>query len=429
MIKVPIRLQELRKKIYVKAKAEKQWLFWGLYVHVCKYEVLMEAYKLAKQNNGAPGLDGVTFEEIEASGLRNYILTLQSELQTQNYKPIAGRKVKIPKADGKSHRQLTIPSIRDRIVQGAVKLILEPIFEADFKEGSYGYRPKRSPEQAIQRVTKAILNKKKTKVIDLDISKFFDTVRHDIMLSKIAKRVRDDKVLSLIKLILKASGKRGLPQGGSLSPLLSNVYLNSIDEMLEKAKEVTATNGYTNLEYVRWADDAVILVEGHEKQSWLVGALLKRVSEELDKLGLKLNVEKTKTVDLTAKENFEFLGFDFRLSKTFLGKIGVRKIPKRQARLKLQSTIKEIFRTKRARPIEEIVGKLNPMLRGWVNYFRIGNSSKCFGIVKRWVELKVRRHIRKVRQKQGIGWKQWSSQELYDYTKLFNDYRIVYNKG
>jgi RNA-directed DNA polymerase len=254
MIKTPINLQDLRRKIYVKAKIEKQWRFWGLYVHICKIETLRESYKLAKQNNGAPGIDGVTFKDVEASGLDKLLTEIQAELIDKSYRPTDSRKVKIPKADGKSFRELSIPTIRDRIAAGAVKLILEPIFEADFQEGSYGYRPKRQITEAMTRVTTAI-QRRNTKVIDVDISNSFGNVRHDIALAKIAQRVQDADVLRLVKLILKSSGKFGLPQGNPLSPLISNLYLNGIDQMLEKGKLVTQTNGYENFEYVRFADD------------------------------------------------------------------------------------------------------------------------------------------------------------------------------
>src|SRR5216684_6634316 len=215
MTKTPITLQDLRRRLYVKAKAEPSWRFWGLYGHVCKRETLHAAYELAKQNDGAPGTDGVTFEAIEAAGVESFLDQLREELVQRRYRPQRPRKVGIPKEGGKV-RQLSIPSIRDRVVQGAVKLILEPIFEADFQPGSYGYRPKKSAHAAIQRVSTAIIQSK-TYVIDLDLRSYFDTVRHHIVLEKVARRVSDEKVLSLLKLMLKASGKRGVPQGGIIS--------------------------------------------------------------------------------------------------------------------------------------------------------------------------------------------------------------------
>src|SRR5215510_11769102 len=195
MIKTPIDLQDLRRKIYIKAKADTAWRFWGLYVHVCKMETLNEAYLLAKKNNGAPGIDGLTFEAIEQSGVEAFLKQIQDELATHQYRPLRNRRQEIPKGDGK-FRVLGIPSIRDRVVQGALKLILEPIFEADFQPGSHGYRPKRSAHQAVARVAHAIAWGK-TRVIDVDLKAFFDNVRHDLLLVKLAKRVDDDRVLRL----------------------------------------------------------------------------------------------------------------------------------------------------------------------------------------------------------------------------------------
>jgi RNA-directed DNA polymerase len=240
MTKTPITLQDLRRRLYVKAKAEPCWRFWGLYAHVCKRETLRAAYELARHNDGAPGTDGATFEAIEAEGVEPFLDRLREELVQRRYRPQRLRKVGIPK-EGGTVRQLSIPTIRDRVVQGALKLILEPIFEADFQPGSYGYRPKRSAHAAVQRVSEAILQGK-IYVIDLDLRSYFDTVRHHIVLEKVARRVCDDAVLWLLSVILKASGRQGVPQGGVISPLLSNVYLNEVDRMLEQAKEVTRYN-------------------------------------------------------------------------------------------------------------------------------------------------------------------------------------------
>src|SRR5215813_7244481 len=275
MIKAPIHLQDLRRRLYVKAKTEPSWRFWGLYVHVCKRETLREAYRLAKANDGAPGIDGVTFESVEANGLEGFLEQLRQELVERTYRPERLRKVEIPKEGGKV-RQLSIPSIRDRVVQGALKLILEPIFEADFQPGSYGYRPKRSAHAAVQRVSEAILQGK-SYVIDLDLRSYFDTVRHHIVLEKVARRVCDDAVLWLLRMILKASGRHGVPQGGVISPLLSNVYLNDVDRMLERAKEVTRYERWTGVEYARFADDLVVLVDAHPRQRWLRTAVEQRL--------------------------------------------------------------------------------------------------------------------------------------------------------
>lgn len=425
MIKALIHLQDLRRKLYVKGKAEPHWRFWGLYTHVCKKEVLYEAYRLAKRNKGTPGSDGVTFAAIEAGDVDAYLETLRTELINQTYYPMKGRHVNIPKSDGKSTRKLTIPSIKDRIVQGAVKLILEPIFESDFQKGSYGYRPKRQAKEAIHHVSEAIAMRQKTQIIDVDISKFFDNVKHDIMLRKIAQRINDGKVLHLVKLILKSTGKRGLPQGSPLSPLLSNVYLNDIDKMLEKAKSVTQRQGCSNIEYARWADDLIIMVDGYKCNRWLVGAATKRLREELASLGLSLNTEKTKIVDLSRiGERFTFLGFDFRSIKIRKNIIGIIKTPKKQARLKLQQKLKRIFKHKRSRAIREVVVLINPIIRGWVNYYRIGNSSRCFQGVRNYVEKKIRRHLYQARQKRGFGWKRWSSEQIHRYSGVYHDYQV-----
>jgi RNA-directed DNA polymerase len=200
MIKTPVNLQDLRRKIYTKAKADTAWRFWGLYVHVCKMETLHEAYLLAKKNNGAPGIDGVTFEAIEQSGVAAFLQQIRDELAAHTYRPMRNRRQEIPK-DGGKVRVLGIPCIRDRVVQGALKLILEPIFEADFQPGSFGYRPERKAHDAVQRVAEAIV-KNKTRIIDIDLRAYFDNVQHDLLLAKVAQRVSDPDVLQLLKIIV-----------------------------------------------------------------------------------------------------------------------------------------------------------------------------------------------------------------------------------
>jgi RNA-directed DNA polymerase len=426
MIKTPINLQDLRRKIYIKAKAEKQHRFWGLYIHICKLETLWKAYQLARKNKGAPGIDGITFEIIEEGGLIDYLQDIQNELVNGNYKPQRAKEVAIPKPDGKGERILKIPTIRDRIVEGAVKLILEPIFEADFQDGSYGYRPKRKASQAINKVSKAIV-RKKTQVINIDMRSYFDTVRHDILLGKVAERIQDKQVLHLIKLILKAGGKRGLRQGGVLSPVLSNVFLNAVDIMLERAKEVSKSQGYDRVEYVRWADDLIVLIDEFQKHSWLKKAVEKRLREELKKLDLTINEDKSSVIDLRKPgQTLQFLGFEFRRITTMNGKIGVLMIPKTKARINLQRKLKKIFKAKRGRSIEEVVETINPIIGGWVNYFRIGNSARCFQKVEDWVQKKVRRHLYRSKQRRGFGWKRWSREQLYCKTGLYQDYKIRY---
>ena len=427
MTKPSIGLQDLRRKIYLKAKTDKAWRFWGLYVHICKLETLQWAYEDAKENNGAPGVDGVTFEDIEKAGLDNFLRQLQNELISNTYLPMRNRIKEIPKGPG-SVRMLGIPCIRDRVVQGALKLILEPIFEADFQPGSYGYRPKRTAHAAVDRVASAVV-KNKTRVIDLDLKAYFDNVRHDILLRKVAGRVNDDRVMRLLKQILRAGGKRGVPQGGVISPLLSNIYLNEVDKMLERAKEVTRKERFTYIEYVRFADDLVVLVDGFRKWEWLLIAAYKRLAEEFEKLGVQMNKEKTRIVDLTQDQTFSFLGFDFRRVKTRRKVWGVRVTPRMKARTALLRKLKSVFRRYQSQPVERVIHLINPVLRGWVNYFRVGNSSKCFGYVKDWVEKKIRRHLMRSRKRRGFGWNRWESALLYETLGLFNDYGVRHYKA
>jgi RNA-directed DNA polymerase len=215
-------LRDLRRKIYVKAKAEPSWRFWGLYVHVCKLETLRAAYALAKANDGAPGIDGVTFESIEVAGVDRFLAQLRDELVNGRYRPLRNRRHAIPKDGGTKVRVLSIPATRDRVVQGALKLILEPIFEADFQPGSFGYRPKRTAHAAVNRVAEAIV-RYKTRVIDIDLRAYFDNVRHPRLLQKVAARVNDDDVMHLLKMMLTATGKKGVPQGGVMTPRTQKV--------------------------------------------------------------------------------------------------------------------------------------------------------------------------------------------------------------
>ncbi len=422
MIKTPIDLQDLRRRIYAKAKAEPSWRFWGLYVHVCKRETLDEAYAMAKKNNGAPGVDGVTFEAIEAGGVETFLEQLRDELVHRTYQPLRNRKQAIPKGRGKS-RVLSIPAIRDRVVQGALKLILEPVFEADFQDGSFGYRPKRTAHEAVHRVADAIV-RYKTRVIDIDLKAYFDNVRHDRLLAKVAARIDDADVLRLLKMILKASGKKGVPQGGVISPLLSNHYLNEVDRMLERAKEVTRRDKYTYVEYARYADDLVILVDAYRQHDWLLKAVEKRLREELAQLGVEVNEEKSRVVDLAKGEGFGFLGFEFRRIRSLGGVWRARYSPKLTKRTALLRKLKEIFRRFQSEPVGRVIQLINPILRGWVNYFAVGHSSRCFSFVRDWVEKKVRRHLMRARQRRGFGWGRWSRRWLHEGLGLFDGYRV-----
>jgi RNA-directed DNA polymerase len=308
-------------------------------------------------------------------------------------------------------------------VQGALKLILEPIFEADFQPGSFGYRPKRTAHEAVDRVAKAIVQHK-TRVIDIDLRSYFDNVRHDRLLAKVARRVDDPDVMHLLKIMLKANGRCGVPQGGVISPLLSNLYLTEVDRMLERAKEATHYGKYTYIEYARFADDLVILIDAYPRHDWMMGAVEKRLRRELADLQVEINEEKSRIVDLGRGESFGFLGFDFRRIRSRRGAWRANYTPKLKKRTALLRKLKDVFRRYQSQPVDRVVQLINPMLRGWVNYFAVGHSSACFSFIKDWVEKKIRRHMLRARKRKGFGWTRWSRSWLYETLKLFNSYRV-----
>jgi len=371
-------LQELRRKIYLAAKSDKRRCFWGLYCHVTKEAVLMRAYEEAKANKGAAGIDGITFEEIEQYGADNFIAEISKELKEGTYKPEKNRKVLIPKENGKL-RGLGIPTIKDRVVQGAIKLIIEPVFEADFCDNSYGFRPKRNQHQAAVRVSRGI-KRRFTKVIDVDLSGYFDNIDQGILMKQIKCRINDDKLIGLIGKIFKATGKKGVPQGGVISTLFSNIYLTRIDKMFERAVRDTMHNGYQQIDYVRFADDMVILVNGHAALEWLVWKAMKRMKEELTKLKVTMNADKTKIVDMNKGETFDFLGFTFR--KVSQGKPDemVTMTPRKKKVLAFVAKVRKYIRENRDLKVGAMVKGLNAIIRGWVNYYRIGHSTRVFRI-------------------------------------------------
>jgi RNA-directed DNA polymerase len=287
--------------------------------------------------------------------------------------------------------------------------------------------PKRTAHGAIERVAEAIVQRK-TRILDFDLRAYFDNVRHDRLLEKVARRVDDADIMHLLKVMLKASGKKGVPQGGVISPLLSNLYLNEVDRMLERAREVTRKGKYTHVEYARFADDLVILIDAHRRHDWLIGAVNKRLREEFDKLQVEINDEKSRMVDLERGESFGFLGFDFRYLRSLRGVWRPHYTPKMKKRTALMRELKAVFRRYRSQPIERVISLINPVLRGWVNYFAVGHSSKCFNVIKDWVEKKVRRHLARAQKRKGFGWDQWSTASVYDTTKVFNSYRVKYGR-
>jgi len=425
MTKAPISLQELRRRIYRKAKSDKTYRFWGIFVHITKPETLEETYRAAKRKGGAPGLDGQTFEDIERTGRPEFLASVREELITGRYKPKPNRRVDIPKGNGK-FRTLQIPCIRDRVVQGAVKLILEAIFEADFCSNSYGFRPQRSPHRALAEVRRSVLRRMST-VIDVDLSRYFDTIRHSVLLDKIATRVQDPQVLHLVKQIIKAGGKIGVPQGGPFSPLAANIYLNETDWAFDAIRRKTAQGSYEAVNYHRFADDIVITVDGHHsKRGWAERAL-QRLQEQLAPLGVELNEEKTKVVNLLQGETFGFLGFDLRrVRKSSKEGYFIRMTPKKKARKAVKAKIRETIRRGGSTPATMLISQINAILTGWVNYFRIGHSSRAFSEVRDYVEMKVRTLLtrRKRRRKSSVGWRRWSNEYLYEVLGLYWDWTV-----
>jgi len=422
--KPAISLQEVRHRIYLKGKSEKTWRFWGLYVHVCKMETLKEAYRLAKKNNGKPGVDGVTFKQIEREGKEDFLRGIREELVREEYLPLRYREVGIPKGNGKV-RRLRIPTIRDRVVQAALKLILEPIFETDFHGNSYAFRPGRSAHQMISRVSKKITYGHR-KVLEVDLKAYFDNIRHHILFSKVAERVNDARIMHLVKLIVKTNGKKGVPQGGVLSPLLANIYLNEVDGLFEKAAGRARRNGYGGMDYCRFADDMVITFARHPRSDHLLEYSRQRLEKELDRLGVELNQEKTKAVNLEDGETFNLLGFTWRLATSKKGKKFPLIIPRPEKRKVILGKVKKAIRENWSERLPVVIGKINPVIRGWVNYFRVGHSSETFSCVRWDVEKKVRRFIRKKQKRPGYGFKEWGREVPYRDWGLFNDYHIRY---
>ncbi|WP_437963144.1 group II intron reverse transcriptase/maturase [Sorangium sp. So ce260] len=418
MTKPTISLQELRAKIGHRAKSAPAHRFWGMYVHLVKHDTLEAAYLEAKRKGGAPGSDGETFASIEAAGRGEFLKQLAAELRSGTYRPRAYRRREIPKEGGKV-RVISIPTVRDRVVQGALRLILEPIFEAEFSDSSYGARPRRSAHQAIGQVRMGLL-RHKHRIVDLDLARFFDTLRHDRILEKVARRVVDGQLLAMIKQFLKSVGARGLPQGSPQSPLLANLALNDLDHALDRGR------GF--LTYVRYLDDMVVLTFDSSKGRAWADRALKRIREEAEAMGVSLNAEKTRQVTMTYRDaTFAFLGFDFRWKlnpKT--GRWYPHTSPRAKKVTEVLRKVRDALRASRHLRMQQAVARVNLILRGWVNYFRAGNSSRAFDKVKWIVERKVRRSAVKKHKRKGFGWSRSSSDVVCSNWGLYKDYQIRY---
>lgn len=418
MIKPTINVQELRERIGHRAKSAPTHRFWGMLVHVVKLDTLNAAYLEAKRNGGAPGSDGRTFEQIEATGCEEFLSERSEALQSGTYQPQSYRRKEIPKESGKV-RVISIPAIRDRVVQGALRLVLEPLFEVDFSDSSYGARPGRSAHDAL-RVVRRALHQRKHQVVDVDLSGYFDNLRHDRLMEKVARRIQDARVLALVKQFLKSGGKRGIPQGSPLSPLLANLALNDLDHAWDKGREF--------ISYVRYLDDMVVLAPNSEKGRRWANRALARIREEAASIGVSLNEDKTRVVDVSEPgAKFPFLGFVLRWRQSRKsGRWYAHMVPKPQKCTEVLRRIRDVLRRSRHLPMQEAIQLINPILQGWVNYFRVGNSAKALQKVKYHTERKVRRFAAQKAGRGGHGWKRWSNDVVYQTWGLFADYRVVY---
>jgi group II intron reverse transcriptase/maturase len=419
VLKTPEKTRELQRKLYRKAKQEKEYRFYLLYDKIYRMDILSHAYRLVKANKGASGIDGETFDSIEEreGGAEKYLEEIAGALKRKDYKPQAVRRVYIPKSAG-GKRPLGIPVIKDRVVQMAVKIVIEPIFEADFQDNSYGFRPKRNAHQAVDDV-KNHLFEGRTEVIDADISKYFDTIPHDKLMQLVAKRVVDKQILKLIKMWLKApvveeredgnkeykGNDKGTPQGGVISPLLANIYLNVLDTMwvIKKVQERLGAR------LVRYADDCVVLCRGNTDR------ILKGVKMVLSDLGLTLNEEKTRVVD-TRQESFNFLGFTIGMKRgRRTGRMYPHTEPSKKALKHIRSEIKRLTTEQSsAVPTEVVIRKVNEVARGWTGYFRYGNCTKALTAVRRYLLYRIRIYLRRKHHYHSLGYKAYPDRYYFE---------------
>ncbi|MEX2508339.1 MAG: group II intron reverse transcriptase/maturase [Homoserinimonas sp.] len=420
-LSTPEKIRTLQKKLYVKAKGEPEFRFYLLYDKVWRADILDHAYRLCRQKGGAAGVDGVTFESIEASegGLEGWLRTLAAELREERYRPQAVRRVMIPKPDG-GERPLGIPTIRDRVVQRAAKLVVEPIFEADFEPNAYGYRPRRGALDAVKEVRASVL-RGESQVVDADLSKYFDTIPHGELLKSVARRISDRKMLRLIKMWLKApveetdaegrrslkggkGSKAGTPQGGVISPLLANLYIHR----LLKAWKKFGLESKLRARVINYADDLVIVSRdgAEEALTWL-----KWITE---RLGLSLNEAKTCVRD-AKRESFDFLGYTFgpmiyrRTGQTYLGVAPSKKRVKR-----LKQSLGAVLHAGNHAPLDEVVTEVNRKLRGWGQYFSIGTLEPAYRSLDRYTTDLLRKLLVRRHKVPGRGTRQFSYRYLYE---------------
>ena len=412
----PEKIETLRRKRYAKAKAEPDFRFYQLYDKIYRNDILAHAYELARANAGAPGVDGATFEMIEAAGEERWLSALSEELREKTYRPQPVRRVMIPKPGG-GERPLGIPTIRDRVVQTAARLVLEPIFEADFNPEAYGYRPDRSALDAVRRVH-GHLRAGYTDVVDADLSKYFDTIPHDELLQCVARRISDKHVLALIKMWLKTpveertgtggkrltGGKRakcGTPQGGAISPLLANIYMNRF----LKYWRLHGIGQRLRAHVVVYADDLVILSCRRAKEAHEV------LKDVMTRIGLTVNETKTKLREAMS-ERFDFLGYSFgpywdrRTGRRYLG-AG----PSAKSRQRLKAKVRALTLPGNVLPWWAVRDGLNSILVGWQNYFSYGTRSRAYSEVNWYVANRVRHFLRRRHKVRSRGSRQFLTQQ------------------
>jgi len=417
-LETPSKIRTLQRKLYRKAKEEPNYRFYLLYDKIYREDILAHAYDLAKANQGAPGVDGETFAGIELWGREKWLAELRNELRTRSYQPQPVRRVMIPKPGG-GERPLGIPLIRDRVIQTAAKLVLEPILEADMEPNAYGYRPKRGALDAIRNVHE-LLRAGYTDVVDADLSKYFDTIPHCQLMHSVARRIVDRDLLRLIKAWLKVpveerdekgnrrltggqSNTRGTPQGGVVSPMLANLYMNRF----LKYWRITERGKIFKAQVVNYADDFVILTHRHaaEARDWTRAVMTR--------LGLTLNETKT-TLKEARSESFDFLGYAFgphREWKNGRRYLGASPSPKSVARIRQK--VNDILIPSNTDPWPEVRDRLNRILQGWSNYFSYGTRARAYRAVDHHVADRVRSFLRRRRQVPGRGTRILADQVIF----------------
>jgi RNA-directed DNA polymerase len=411
----PTKVRELQIALYRKAKAEPQYRFWSLYGEVQRKDVLAAAFAAVRRNDGAPGVDGQTLASIVEGegGKEKWLEELRAELKEKRYRPAPVLRVWIEKKSG-GERPLGIPTVKDRVVQMAVYLVLMPIFEARFHARSFGFRPKRRAHQAMDAISEGIRSGR-VEVLDADISKCFDCIPHQGLMRAVAKRVSDGAVLALIRGWLRAPvvegggkggqirvSKMGTPQGGVLSPLLCNVYLDPLDQEINEGN-------LKRFQMVRYADDFVVLAPAGK------GAQARELVEEwMVKAGLALNQEKTKLVNIL-REGIRFLGFGVKMRRSMRGRNYVHTEPTPQSCASLRDKVREILNHNTEwKPIAEVVQATNAVVRGWSGYFHYGNSVAVFGKMRHWVSNRLRRWLWRKHACRCNLHREYSNENLYD---------------